>query len=145
MLYLDTSVLVPLVLREATSGTIEQWFASAPARQLVTSRWTLVEFASAIGNKVRAGALSQRLGAAALDTFEAQIVAAVRLAAFDDTDLTAAARFVSRFELGLRAGDALHLAIAHRLRATRLVTLDQRMAVAARALKIDAEEPGSPA
>ena len=50
--------------------------------------------------------------------------------------------FVRRFDLGLRAPDALHLAIARRLDAT-LVTLDRRMATAARELGVAVEEPAT--
>lgn len=45
-------------------------------------------------------------------------------------DFLAAARFAERYELGLRASDALHIAVAYFMGYT-LVTLDKRMAEAA--------------
>jgi uncharacterized protein len=48
--------------------------------------------------------------------------------------------FARRFELALRAPDALHLAISRRLDAT-LITLDRRLAAAARGLDIAVETP----
>jgi hypothetical protein len=48
--------------------------------------------------------------------------------------------YVRRFDLRLRAPDALHLAIARRLDVP-LVTLDRRLAAAARELGIAVEEP----
>ena len=48
--------------------------------------------------------------------------------------------YTRRFDLGLRAPDALHLAITRRLDAT-LVTLDRRLATAAGELGIAAEVP----
>jgi uncharacterized protein len=49
-----------------------------------------------------------------------------------------AARFADQSELGLRAGDALHVAVAAELGAT-LCTLDKRLAEAAVALGVSAE------
>ena len=46
-----------------------------------------------------------------------------------------AARFADRYELGLRAGDALHLAVAAESGAT-IYTLDQRLAAAGPALGV---------
>jgi predicted nucleic acid-binding protein len=48
--------------------------------------------------------------------------------------------YARRFNLGLRAPDALHLAMARRLDAT-FVTLDRRLATAARELGVAVEHP----
>ncbi|HEY2621229.1 MAG TPA: PIN domain-containing protein [Acetobacteraceae bacterium] len=48
--------------------------------------------------------------------------------------------FVRRFDLRLRVPDALHAAICRRL-GMRLVTLDRRLAAAARTLEIDVLVP----
>jgi hypothetical protein len=55
-------------------------------------------------------------------------------------DARLANTYVRRFEFMLRAPDALHLAIAHRQRAT-LVTWDRRLKRAARELGIAIEVP----
>ena len=55
-------------------------------------------------------------------------------------DVRLADAYVRRFDLGLRTPDALHLAIAHRLDAT-LLTLDRRLATAARELGVAVEVP----
>jgi hypothetical protein len=55
-------------------------------------------------------------------------------------DARLAYAYVRRFELRLRAPDALHLAIARHLDVS-LVTLDRRMAAAARELGIAVEMP----
>ena len=57
-------------------------------------------------------------------------------------DVRLADAYVRRFDLGLRTPDALHLAIARRLDAT-LVTLDPRLAIAARELGVAVEEPAT--
>jgi predicted nucleic acid-binding protein len=56
------------------------------------------------------------------------------------TDARLAYIYARRFDLGLRAPDALHLAIARRLDAT-LVTLDRRLVAAAREVGIAVEVP----
>lgn len=61
------------------------------------------------------------------------VVAAVTRAHFQ-----AAPRFADQFGLGLRAGDALHVAVATEMGAT-LCTLDKRLADAPVALGVNAE------
>ena len=56
------------------------------------------------------------------------------------SDLRLANHFVRRFELMLRAPDALHAAVCQRMGAS-LVTLDRRLADAARELSINALLP----
>jgi uncharacterized protein len=55
-------------------------------------------------------------------------------------DVRLAAAYVRRFDLALRAPDALHLAVAERLDVP-LVTLDRRLATAARELGVGVEDP----
>jgi len=54
-------------------------------------------------------------------------------------DVRLAGAYVRRFDLALRAPDALHIAVARRLDVA-LVTLDRRMAAAARELGVAVEE-----
>jgi predicted nucleic acid-binding protein len=56
-------------------------------------------------------------------------------------DFLDAAQHLEEFDLGLRGGDALHLAIAHNRRASSLVTLDNRLARAAGRLGLACEMP----
>jgi predicted nucleic acid-binding protein len=138
MLYVDTSVLVTLVVREAMSPIVDRWFRAAGTGTLMTSGWTSTEFASAIGNRVRRNEMSEGLGREALSTFEAHILPAMRIVSVDPADFRVAVTFVAQFELGLRAGDALHLATARRAGATGLVSLDRRFSEAAKALGMPA-------
>ena len=57
MRYFDTSFLVPLILPEATSTRIADFFEALPADDLATSHWTRVEFASLLAREVRMGGL----------------------------------------------------------------------------------------
>ena len=51
-------------------------------------------------------------------------------------DFDLARVWLSRFETGLRAGDALHLAIARNRRAEAIYSLDKVMIAAGRALRV---------
>jgi predicted nucleic acid-binding protein len=55
--------------------------------------------------------------------------------------MAAAAALVARFDLGLRAGDALHLAIAHATPTLTMVTFDRRLREASIATGLNAMEP----
>ena len=63
-LYFDTSFLVPLVVREASSNDIERFVKSLPAEAITISQWTCVEFSSLLARDVRMRVLS---GAEALE------------------------------------------------------------------------------
>jgi uncharacterized protein len=141
MLYLDTSVLVPLFVPETESGSMRAWFDAQAGETLAISDWTLTEFASAMGIKVRDKGLKadQAHKACAL----MQNLAADSLKVFTPTrsDYGRAAEHLEHHALGLRAGDALHLAIAQNEGAEYLYTLDRRLIEAARKLKFKAASP----
>ena len=128
-LYLDTSAIVALLVEERASERLQAWLSAREAEGLATSRWTEAEVASALSLKVRTGefTVAQRAEAAAgwRAWREGLLLLDVEAAAFET-----AAAFASRPDLGLRAGDALHLAVAAAAGST-LVTLDERMAKAA--------------
>lgn len=134
ILYLDTSAIVALLAAEPSSDRLQAWLSAHEADGLATSRWTSTEVASALSLKVRTGefTLAQRAEAAAgwQAWRDGLLLLDVEAAAFET-----AAVFASRSDLGLRAGDALHLAVASAQGAT-LVTLDSRMAKAAPAVGV---------
>lgn len=139
--YLDASVLVPPALPEASSPTMERWFAAHAPAGVAAGRWALVEFASAIGIRVRRGDLTAQEGTSATSAFERRIFPELELVEALPVDLDFARLLINRFDLGLRGGDALHVAMALRTDALLLLTLDRRLANAARAFGLDAAEP----
>lgn len=82
--------------------------------------------------------LTEEEGSARLADFDAWRAAAASAADVRAADARLAYIYVRRFDLGLRAQDALHLAIARRLDAT-LVTLDRRLAIAANQLGVSVD------
>ena len=112
MLYFDTSFLAPLILPEATSDQIAAFLSRLPAGELTVSHWTMVELASLIAREVRMGGLNSRAAERADARFEAMVDASFSVLLPSADDFALAKRYLGRFESGLRAGDALHLAIA---------------------------------
>jgi uncharacterized protein len=57
MLYLDTSVIVSALTKEADTALSQFWLAKQETSELTISDWTTTEFASALSIKLRTRAL----------------------------------------------------------------------------------------
>lgn len=124
--YLDVSTILPTLIEDAASATVDRFIAERD-EPLVISECAAAEDASALSRLVRTGLLDRNDESERLADFDAW-----RAAAADDLDLQAsdvrlANVFVRRFDLMLRAPDALHAAVRRRADFT-LVTLDKRLA-----------------
>ncbi|HKM65275.1 MAG TPA: type II toxin-antitoxin system VapC family toxin [Acidisphaera sp.] len=139
MLYFDTSFLVPVILPEATSDKVVAFLSGLRSEECTVSHWTSVEFSSVIAREVRIGGLDRRAAAQADAEFEAMVEASFAILPVDADDFELAKRYLGRYETGLRAGDALHLAIAANHRATAIYTLDKTLLKAGKTLGL----PGS--
>ncbi len=143
MLYLDTSVLVPLFVPEPLSEPVRAWFdvqATAGAT-LAISAWTLTEFASAMGIKVRDKGLKPEQAQTACALMRKLQLDSLRVFTPTRSAFERAAEYLAQHALGLRAGDALHLAIAQSENADCFYTLDRRLIGAAHKLKLRVESP----
>lgn len=135
MLYLDTSLLVAALTHEAASGRVQTWLAEQPPEALYISDWVMTEFSSALSIKLRTGQIAAAHRAASLALFTRLRHESFTILPITATHFRTAARFVDQHDLGLRAGDALHLALAQEHGAD-LCTLDRRMAEAGTALGV---------
>ena len=141
MIYLDTSALMSLILRDAHTGRIRTWFRDATPLFAV-SLFSLVEFGGAIGVRRRMSAINTEQAHQAAAHFDKWIAAQATMIPIEPQDFHAAASFVRRFDLGLRAPDALHIAICRRL-GLALLTFDTRQASAARQLGVVCDPAGA--
>ena len=136
MLYFDTSFLAPLILPEATSDKIAALLRRLPAAELTVSHWTRVEFSSLIAREVRMGGLDVQTATRADARFEAMVDESFSVLLPNADDFGLAKRYLGRFETRLRAGDALHLAIANNHRAAVIYSLDRTMLDAGKILNL---------
>lgn len=136
MFYFDTSFLTPLFLEEQTSRKIEAYVTTLPAGDLYLSHWTRLEFSSLVAREVRMRGLTPEEGQAVLLQFDQLVEESYRVILPTALDYELAREFLKQFATGLRAGDALHLAIARNHVATKILTLDEGMLKAGKQLKL---------
>ena len=134
MLYFDTSFLAPLILEEPTSLTVERFMAGLPDGALAVSQWTRVEFSSLLAREVRMGGLELESAKRAGAEFEAVVRESFVVLTPTVDDFNLAKAYLGRPMTGLRAGDALHLAIASRPGIEMIYTFDRTMLKAGEAL-----------
>lgn len=128
--YIDTSVWVAALCREPFTPRVQAWLEKQAAGALHVSGWVQAEFASALSLKQRTGQLDAPQAATVMTLFSATIEHACQRVSVEEADFAMAARLAADAASGLRAGDALHLAMAAR-QGLALVTLDSTLAKAA--------------
>ena len=132
-IYLDTSALLKLYLREPGSDELNR--AVAGRRDLVLSELAVTELISAVARRKREGGLSPsdagRLHTTLLEDAGSDIYLRVDLA--PPTHRSAETILLSSETESLKAADALHLALAQSADARAIATYDGRMRRAAEA------------
>ena len=136
MLYFDTSFLAPLILEEPTSTKVERFMIGLPAGELAISHCTRVEFSSLLAREVRMGGLDGQAARDADAQFETVVAESFAIWLPNADDFTLAKEYLGIHETGLRAGDALHLAIARNHGAETFYSLDNSLLEAGKLLGV---------
>jgi uncharacterized protein len=131
-LYLDTSVLVALIVPEPLSDHADRFIASN-REPLLVSDLASAEFSSTISRRVRIGESTFEEARSDLSDFDTLLIRFAKRVEIGAADVAVAMTFLRRLDLPLLTPDAIHIAITQRLDAT-LVTFDRQMATSARAL-----------
>jgi predicted nucleic acid-binding protein len=129
MVYLDTSLIVTALSKEGSSTKVQDWLACQDPEELAISEWTITEVSSALAIKLRRGDIDVEERAILLAEFNRLVAESFIVLNVSGQHFRTAAHLVDSHELGLRAGDALHLAVAAE-RGLKLVTRDERLASA---------------
>ena len=134
-LYLDTSLIVAALTNEAETGRMQTWLGDQAAKELAISGWVTAEFSAALSIKLRTGQIEAGPRADALAIFTRLTSESFAILPISAAQFRTAARFADQYAFGLRAGDALHLAICAD-HAARLCTLDRRLSEGGDALGV---------
>lgn len=137
--YLDTSFAVAAFTAEEKTYLAQDWIGQHADQELYISDWTRTEFSSALSIKIRTEALSIANRAKVLADWHMFETGSLGHIGVISEDFLTATRFADRYDLSLRASDALHLAVAYRA-GLSLVTFDKRMREAALNLGVQAVE-----
>lgn len=139
MFYLDTSFIAPAFAAEARSEAVLNWLGIQSNGLLYLSSWTAAELAGAMGRKVRRRDLTATQADEALAAFDFWRNENCLPLEADDDDIRRAEAFARIYDSGLRAADALHLALAKRHGNLITVTYDEGLLKAAAGFGLNAQ------
>jgi uncharacterized protein len=125
--YVDSSALVALVATEARTTALKQWLRANDQVPLVSADWCVPEVASALSLKVRTSQLDTGLADEAWNEFGAACDGLLQLMPVEASDFSMAAQMCRVVRSGLRAGDAMHLAVALRSQCNALLCFDDTL------------------
>lgn len=136
-IYFDTSVLVALLTHEARSAEVRS-LISDRSEPFATSNWVLAEFSAALSMKLRGRSITEDERTTSEREFRKLLRESLIKIIVRNRHFLEAAALAGRSSSGLRAGDALHLAIAADHGAI-VCTLDKAMARAGKDLDLPVE------
>lgn len=129
-IYIDTSMWVSLLTSETHAPAIKLWMNDEMGK-LCVSAWTRAELASALAIKLRRGEMEQEYLVKILSQYDKWVHGSLSTLSVDSQDCEHAAGLCAQAASGLRAGDALHLAVAVRHRCSHMATFDTILVKAA--------------
>ena len=140
MTYLDTSLVIASLIRERRSEAVLAWISSFDGPQFAVSPWVNTEVASALALNVRTQAISQSTQNQAWASWQIFLRDSMYNIDITEPAFDMAAEYCADPVLALKAGDALHLAVAQSA-GLAVATLDRGMLSAGLALGISIFNP----
>ena len=137
--YFDASALAALLLNQPLRPAVKVHIDTSDAAPIV-SDFVMAETSSAVSRLLRMKTIDRVLAQALVGRLDEWVHGTGGATPLESSDVPEATLLVRRFDLKLRAPDALHLAICRRLQA-RLVTLDNTLTAAAHALDVPCINP----
>ena len=125
--------MVSILAYEDTTLRANTWLVQQEAGSLAISGWLETELGAALSRKIRTGRLDANERDSALHRFNNDMLPGLAMLDISRKHFRLAVEITRRQDLGVRSGDALHLAVAATNRLT-LVTFDKLLAAGATAL-----------
>lgn len=139
-MYLDTSVIVSILVHESSSEPSRRWLEAQATGTMAISTWVETELSSALALKVRTGELSRNDMFQALVLFRTSLLTGMVCHDVLTSDFKRAQNYLESGDHVIRVGDAMHLAIASRL-GLAIATNDRKLQEAAKALEFEFAAP----
>lgn len=133
-MYLDTSILVSLLLKDRHTARARVVLRANPV-QLLISDFGAAEFCSAVNRRVRTQELTIYQARLAFEVFDRWTAQQTSRLTWSTLDVAQAETLLRRLDLPLKAPDAIHIAAAHRLGAV-IATFDDQLARSAKVLGV---------
>lgn len=127
--YLDTSLVVAALTKEAKTELAQTWLGDRAGDDLFVSDWVTAELSAALSMKLRGNSITEADRNQSLEGYSRLCADSFDMFPVARRDFHLAAAFADRSLLGLRGSDALHLAVCAGPNAT-LCTLDRRLSEA---------------
>jgi predicted nucleic acid-binding protein len=134
MIYIDTSVWVAMLCFEGKADLIKSWILTQKMQNVCCSSWVHAELMSALSIKCRRGEINLSTLAHLHTTIEGLTRNGSHWGDAATKDFQTASQLCADPATKLRAGDALHLAIAKRLKCKQFFTLDDVLSANALAM-----------
>ncbi len=138
--YVDASVIVSIIVPESSSEASRRWLEAQETGTMVISVWVETELSSALALKVGTGEISRDAMLQALGLFRNSLLPGMVCHDVVASDFKLAQTYLESGEHTLRAGDAMHLAIAARL-GVAIATNDRKLLDTAKALLLEFAAP----
>lgn len=133
MIYADTNVLLSLLCEDDLTTAAEAWLGEID-EAVAISLWSMIEFRSNIGVRVRKGLLSRIKGLSALTEFDHLVDSGLHMLTPAAAHFIKARDWLANPGVALRSGDALHLAIAFGHGCDEFVSFDRPLGASAKRL-----------